>query len=85
MDEENIAELETLIRRGRKGPAYRLDLKDLTLAGQDGVDFLARCEAAGITLVNCASVRPRVDHETKQWKLARAGLIRVKTRNDPHS
>jgi hypothetical protein len=25
----------------------------MTLTGQDGIDFLTRCEAAGITLVNC--------------------------------
>jgi hypothetical protein len=31
-----------------------LDLKDLTLAGQDGISFLERCEADGITLTNCA-------------------------------
>jgi hypothetical protein len=31
-----------------------MDLKDLTLAGQDAINFLGRCEAAGITLMNCA-------------------------------
>jgi len=26
----------------------------LTLAGQSDIDFLVRCEAAGVKLVNCA-------------------------------
>jgi hypothetical protein len=30
-----------------------LDLKDLTLANQDAINFLERCEAGGITLKNC--------------------------------
>ena len=85
IDKENIAELEALI--GAEGKARRiiLDLKDMTLTGQDGITFLAQCEAAGIALVELRSIRPRVDHETKNWKLAHAGLIRGKTRNDPHS
>jgi hypothetical protein len=28
-------------------------LKDMTLTGEDGIAFLARCEAAGIELANC--------------------------------
>jgi hypothetical protein len=30
-----------------------LDLKDVTLANQDAINFLERCEAGGITLKNC--------------------------------
>jgi hypothetical protein len=30
-----------------------LDLKDIALAGQDGIDFLAQFEAADIKLSNC--------------------------------
>ena len=30
-----------------------LDLKDVTLVGQDGVTFLAACEEAHIMLANC--------------------------------
>jgi anti-anti-sigma regulatory factor len=53
IEQENVAELEALL--GREGKARRLiiDLKDLTLTGQDGIDFLARCEAAGVTLTHC--------------------------------
>jgi hypothetical protein len=53
MDEEHIPELETLISSEAKGRIV-LDLKDLTLAGQEGISFLERCEADGITLMNCA-------------------------------
>jgi len=53
IDKESIAELETLI--GAEGNDRRiiLDLKDMTLTGQDGIDFLTECEAADIALVNC--------------------------------
>jgi anti-anti-sigma regulatory factor len=54
MDEEHIAELETLIRSETNGPRIVLDLKDLTLAGQEAISFLERCEGGGITLMNCA-------------------------------
>ena len=33
--------------------AIILDLKDMTLTGQEGIDFLTRCEASNIALVNC--------------------------------
>ena len=53
IDKENIAELETLIAAEGKSRHITLDLKDMTLTGQDGIDFLAQCEAADIALVNC--------------------------------
>jgi len=53
IDAEHIAELETLIGAERKGRRIILDLKDMTLTGQDGIDFLTRCEASDIALVNC--------------------------------
>jgi hypothetical protein len=55
MDEEHLAQLETLIRSEANGRRIVLDLKDLTLAGQDAIRFLERCEADGITLMNCAA------------------------------
>jgi hypothetical protein len=55
MDEADIAELETLIRSEADGQGIVLDLKNLTLAGQDAISFLERCEAGGITLKNCAA------------------------------
>ena len=54
IDEEHIAELETLIRSEANGRRIVLDLKDLTLAGQEAISFLERCEADGIALMNCA-------------------------------
>ena len=53
MDEENIAELEKLIRSETNGHHIVLDLKDLILVGRDAISFLERCEADGITLQNC--------------------------------
>ena len=54
MDEEGIAELEILIKSEGDGRGIVLDLKDLTLVGQDAISFLGRCEADSITLKNCA-------------------------------
>jgi len=53
IDKEDVAELEALIAAEGQGRRISLDLKDMTLTGQDGIDFLAQCEAAGIALVNC--------------------------------
>ena len=53
LDKENTAELETLIGTEGKDRKIILDLKDMTLTGEDGINFLAQCEAAGIALVNC--------------------------------
>ncbi len=52
MDSESIAELERLFQ-SEANRHMILDLKDLTLANQDGINFLERCEAGGITLKNC--------------------------------
>jgi hypothetical protein len=53
IEEEDIAELEALIRSEAKGNCMVLDLKNLTLVGQDTIVFLNRCEENGITLKNC--------------------------------
>ncbi|HTF72123.1 MAG TPA: hypothetical protein VK638_56590 [Edaphobacter sp.] len=55
MDEEHIAELEALIRSETGGRLIVLDLRNLTLAGHEAINFLERCEADGITLINCAA------------------------------
>jgi Fe-S cluster assembly iron-binding protein IscA len=55
MDEDDIAELETLIGLEESGVQISLDLKDLTLVNQDAINFLERCEAENITLKNCAA------------------------------
>ena len=53
LNTEDIVELEKLIGAEGKDRPITLDLKDMTLTGQDGVNFLAQCEAADIALVNC--------------------------------
>jgi hypothetical protein len=53
IDKEHIAELEALMAAEGKDRRIILDLKDMTLTGEDGIAFLARCEAAGIELANC--------------------------------
>jgi len=53
IDAEHIAELETLIGAEGKDRRIILDLKDVTLTGQDVIDFLNRHEASGAALVNC--------------------------------
>jgi anti-anti-sigma regulatory factor len=54
MDRDAIAELEALIKLEGNGRPIILDLKDITLVGQDGITFLDQCEADAITLKNCA-------------------------------
>jgi hypothetical protein len=53
IDEESTGELERLIRSEPNGRSIVLDLKDLTLVGQDAIVFLERCESDGVTLMNC--------------------------------
>ena len=52
---EDIAELETQIKSEASGRQLVLDLRHVTLVGQDAIAFLARCEADNITLKNCAA------------------------------
>ena len=65
IDMESIAELEALIAAEGKDRRIVLDLKDMTLTGQDGIAFLAKSEAVGIALVNC-------DPYVREW-IARQG------------
>jgi anti-anti-sigma regulatory factor len=53
VDKEHVAELEALISAEGTDRRIVLDLKDMTLTGQDGINYLAQCEAAGIALENC--------------------------------
>jgi hypothetical protein len=53
IDEEQIAELEALIKSEAKGRQIVLDLKDLTLVARDAISFLKRCQADNIQLKNC--------------------------------
>jgi anti-anti-sigma regulatory factor len=66
LDAEHIPELETLIGAETRDRRIILDLKDVTLTGQDGIDFLTRCEASDIALVNC-------DPYVREWITRQSG------------
>jgi hypothetical protein len=67
MDEEPIAELETLISSEENGRRIILDLKDLTLVTENAIAFLERCEANSITLKNCpAYVREWINAQRRE-------------------
>jgi hypothetical protein len=66
LEVEHIAELEMLIAAEAKGRRIILDLKEMTLTGRAGIDFLTRCEAAGIALENC-------DPYVREWITGEAG------------
>ena len=67
MDTENVGELETLVREEAQGRRIVLDLRDLTLADQEAVSFLKRCEEDNITLKNCpAYIREWITSEPNQ-------------------
>jgi hypothetical protein len=50
-----IAELRRLFELQKDYRDIVLDLKDVTIVGRDAMRFLARCEADGVKLENCAS------------------------------
>ena len=64
LNEEQVAELEALLRSEAATREIVLDLKDLTVVDRDAVRFLERCEAASIKLKNCpAYVREWIKRE----------------------
>jgi hypothetical protein len=67
MDDEPIAELETLISSEANGSRIVLDLKDVTLVNESAITFLIRCEANSITLKNCpAYVREWINAQPRE-------------------
>jgi hypothetical protein len=71
MDSKNIAELKSRLgAKPRAKPSCKsvvLELKNITLAGRDGIDFLARCEAADIKLSNWPpSIREWITRQRKK-------------------
>jgi hypothetical protein len=67
IDEEPIAELQTLISSEAAGRHIVFDLKDITLVNEGGIAFLGRCEANSITLRNCpAYVREWIDAQRRE-------------------
>jgi hypothetical protein len=75
IDKEHIAELEALLAAEGKDRRIILDLEELTLTGQDGMAFLAQCEAAGIALANC-------DPYLREWIARQKNRRLAKSRND---
>ena len=70
MDEEAIAELETLISSDAKGRRTILDLKDLTRVNESAIAFLEHCEANSITLKNCpAYIREWIRRQRGEGKV----------------
>jgi NAD-dependent dihydropyrimidine dehydrogenase PreA subunit len=64
MGEENVAELDVIVRSEAADRDIAFDLKDLILVDRDSVRFLKRCEAEGILLRNCpAYVREWIERE----------------------
>ncbi len=53
LDRDHVAELEGLIGAEPAGRRIVLDLKDVTQAGQEEIEFLASCESGGIELNHC--------------------------------
>jgi hypothetical protein len=72
MDSESIAELERLFRSEANRHVV-LDLKDLTLANQDAINFLERCEAGGITLKNCPAY-------IREWMMSQKSTLATPVR-----
>jgi len=50
---EDTKQLQQLLASEASGKQLVLNLRDVTLVNQDGVEFLARCEADNIALENC--------------------------------
>lgn len=52
MDIEQTERLQEMLEI-EKHSRILLDLKEVTLVGREGVEFLARIEASGVGIVNC--------------------------------
>ena len=52
MDIEQTRRLQEMLEM-EKHDRILLDLKEVTLVGREGVEFLARLEASGVGIVNC--------------------------------
>ena len=64
---EDAAEVQRLCALEAKEQRITLDLHEVKLVDREAVRFLARCEAAGITLVHCpAYIREWIEREKVQ-------------------
>jgi anti-anti-sigma regulatory factor len=71
IDAAHIAELETLIAAETKGRRIILDLKDVSLTGQNGIDFLTRVRSDWHRAGELRSVCSRVDDPTTKRQVVR--------------
>ena len=63
----DVAELHRLFALDANKQHITLDLHEIKLVAREAVRFLARCEAEGITLVNCpAYIRAWIEREKVQ-------------------
>ena len=63
----DVAELQRLFDLEANKQTLTLDLHEVKLVDREAVRFLARCEAAGITLVHCpAYIREWIEREKAQ-------------------
>lgn len=53
IETEDVVELERLLGQEAANQSIAFDLDEITLVDRDAVPFLARCEDAGIQLLNC--------------------------------
>ena len=55
LEGQQLAELQRLIDEHAPHNVITLDLEEIRLVDREAVGFLARCEAAGVRLENCAA------------------------------
>jgi len=69
IEAEDVAELRILFALERSAVQITLNLRDLVLVDGDAVEFLAGCEAAGMTLDDCPGyVRKWIDQRRDKSK-----------------
>jgi hypothetical protein len=63
IETDEVKELQRVLALEASEHQLMLVLQDVTLVNQDGVEFLARCEASGIRLTQCPRhIRRWIDH-----------------------
>jgi hypothetical protein len=67
MQTEDVEQVQQLLDVETPGHGVVFNLRDVMLVNQDAVTFLARCEANGIKLENCAlHIRNWIDQEKRR-------------------
>jgi hypothetical protein len=72
MQTEDIEQVQQLLVVEMPGHPVVLDLRDVTLANQDAVTFLADCEVKGIGIESCPlHIRTWIDQERRRHRRRR--------------